>query len=379
MTEACKGFQTQEILHDSLDDIINKQFSAEGIKRVESFLFESFLRTRLQNCDSVKGLKLSFGWMIGFNKYGEISYWFRFQENENDWNEVDQTLVNTITDESFKACTPIPSIHRISYLSSSNSYHAQTFKDKNWSYSSPLQKTLSGLLLKRRSGSIRNTEEDHFNNDRFKKASTWMKKDFFGKHIKNISIQRRLVNCFLVPALGSQIVDLDAVILTPDGKVSCLEFKRKYPAIRMKVFGLDSHPHIKLIKHLDNYSIGIRHIILVPPDWDKNTSPLDMLKDTMGRELWHWLAVDLNLSCIGTIKMNTYGTDSGQSGEKRTQYNIEWCAVYLINEGIKLNKDGEMRLLNFLASGETKNLSNIDYKYLYDKRRQTPSKFKVQT
>ncbi|WP_221035898.1 hypothetical protein, partial [Pseudomonas savastanoi] len=106
---------------------------------------------------------------------------------------------------------------------------------------------------------------------------------------------------------------------------------------------------------------------------------LDMLKDTMGRELWHWLAVDLNLSCIGTIKMNTYGTDSGQSGEKRTQYNIEWCAVYLINEGIKLNKDGEMRLLNFLASGETKNLSNIDYKYLYDKRRQTPSKFKVQT
>ncbi len=258
MTEACKGFQTQEISHDSLDDIINKQFSAEGIKRVESFLFESFLRTRLQNCDSVKGLKLSFGWMIGFNKYGEISYWFRLQENENDWNEVDQTLVNTITDESFKTCTPIPSIHRISYLSSSNSYHAQTFKDKNWSYSSPLQKTLSGLLLKRRSGSIRNTEEDHFNNDRFKKASTWMKKDFFGKHIKNISIQRRLVNCFLVPALGSQIVDLDAVILTPNGKVSCLEFKRKYPAIRMKVFGLDSHPHIKLIKHLDNYSIGRR-------------------------------------------------------------------------------------------------------------------------
>ncbi|WP_284358294.1 hypothetical protein, partial [Pseudomonas syringae] len=152
----------------------------------------------------------------------------------------------------------------------------------------------SGLLLKRRSGSIRNTEEDHFNDDRFKKAIKWMKKDFFGKHIKNISIQRRLINCFLVPALGSQIVDLDAVILTPNGKVSCLEFKRKYPAIRMKVFGLDSHPHIKLINHLGNYSIGISHIILVPPDWDKNTSPLDMLKDTTGKELWHWLAVDLN-------------------------------------------------------------------------------------
>ncbi|GKQ48640.1 hypothetical protein [Pseudomonas syringae] len=76
--------------------------------------------------------------------------------------------------------------------------------------------------------------------------------------------------------------------------------------------------------------------------------------------------------------MNTYGTDSGQSGEKRTQYNIEWRAVYLINEGLKLNKDGEMRLLNFLASGETKNLSNIDYKYLYNKRRQTPPKLKDQ-
>ncbi|QVX16566.1 hypothetical protein DB356_18625 [Pseudomonas congelans] len=377
MSDICEDFQAKAISHDSLENIIFKQFAAEGIKRVESFLFESFLRARLERSNNIEGLTFSFGWMLGFNKNGDFSYWFRFQEHETDWNEADQALVENISSVQAEDNTYPPSIHRIRFLNNRNFYLAQSLTNERWTAPVTLHQLLNSLSLKKRPTAVRNTKEEHFEDERFEKSCTWIKKDFFKKHVRNLSIQRRLINCFLVPQLGSQIVDLDAVILAPDKKISCLEFKRKYPSINAKVFGLDIHPHIKLISYLQEKSINTRHIILVPPDWDKNTSPLDMLKDSTGKNLWHWLAVNLCLQCIGTTKMNTYGVDSGHSGENRIQHNIEWRAIHLINEGIKIHRDSEIKLMRFLAFGETENLPNVDYEYLNNKRRQTPANFKI--
>lgn len=370
-TDVCKDFFNHKISHQSTDNIINHQFASEGTKRVESFLFEFFLKERLKRVIKDDGIVLSFGWFLGFNKHGIPSYWFRFQEHKDDWNEADEYLVQIISESNEASLSSKPTIQRILFIENHNSYKTQSYANKNWSHPKDLVTALNSLPLKRRSGNLRNIKKYHFDDSRFKIASKWIKKRNFSKQIESLSIQRRLINCYIVPNLNSQIVDLDAIILTRDKKISCLEFKRKYPAKQNKTFGLDAHPHIGLIKHFAHYSIRIRHLILVPPDWNKYTSPLSMLDDEIGKGLWHWLAVDLSESCIGITKMNTYGEDSGQSGENRAQYNIVWDAVHIINYGIKITTEGRVRLLDFLATGDTTNLPKTSYSYLDKKRRKT--------
>ncbi len=371
MTAACLQCERKDLSHNSTEDIIKNQLSAEGIKRIESFIFEAFLKQRLRLSKTNDNLSFSFGWSLGFNKYRAISYWFRFQESHDDWNNADQALVDKISKDTYSNPLVPPTILRIEFIESENTFYSQTYKKGNWDAPVPLIKTLKTLPFKAEYGTIRNTEEKHFSDARFKIAMTWMEKKFFECELKNLSIHRRLINCFLVPALGRQIVDLDAIILTPDNSIDCLEFKRKYPAMGTKSFGLDAHPHIKLIKHLDQYSINLRHIILVSPDWNKDTSPLEMLEDEKVKAQWHWLVANLTPDAIGTITMNTNGKDSGHSGEKRTQHNIKWSTIHILQKGIKFTLTGKTKLFDFLESGKTSGLPEASYEYLNSQRRTT--------
>jgi hypothetical protein len=371
MTAVCIKLRNKKISHNSIDDIIDNQLSAEGIKRVESFIFEISLKYHLQKTESKPDLHLSFGWSIGFNKQKTAAYWFRFQENENDWNEADQALTLRINDDA-KRISPDISIHRITFNSDSNSFLSQTYINDHWSISDPIEKMLNKLPAKGPSRSIRDTDEEFFDEKRYRIASYWMRKNEFSEEIKKTSLHRRLINCIIVPALGRQIVDLDAVILTQNNSLQCLEFKRKYPSKNKKTFGLDTHPHIELIKTLSLFSIGMRHLILVSPNWDKDYSPLTMLEDNGSHKHWRWLAANLDSSSIGATQMKTDGKDSGHSGETRTQYNIKWEYLHVLHEGLRLGTEGKEKLLEFLASGNLSTLPTATFASLQQVRIKSP-------
>jgi hypothetical protein len=176
-----------------------------------------------------------------------------------------------------------------------------------------------------------------------------MSDNSFNTTITDLSRQRRLLNCVLAPALGGQVVDLDAVILTPENSIRIIEFKRKYPSRGMRAFGLDLHPHIILLRYLSIFSIAIKHIVLVPPVWDKHKSPLKLLEHEDLKQNWCWLIADLDDLAIGIIKASTSGQDSGHSGEKRTQHNLQWGALHMLHEGLKLSSEAYSDLFEFLA------------------------------
>jgi len=364
MSSTCIKFKNQDISHDSIEDILNYQLSSEGIKRIESFIFEASLKQNLRQIAPPSKAIFSFGWSVGFNKDETPAYWFRFQESDDDWNEADQALALKIS-----AFSPSDvSIHRITFNNSLNQYFSQSLTKSQWSAPTPVLQMLHSLPLKLPQNSIKNTGEDFFNEDRYEIAKKWMRKKKFENEIKNISIHRRLINCVIVPTLGRQIVDLDAVVLSSENNLCCLEFKRKYPSEKIKVFGIDEYPHIKIINFLSNLSISMRHLILVSPNWNKDTSPLSMLEDIVNHSRWRWLAATLDPSSIGQTKMKTFGTNSGHSGQPRTQYNIKWPSLYVLQEELRLGNTGIKKLLEFVEKGDTSALPPATFKLLNDLR-----------
>lgn len=364
MRDTCSYFENQSISHNSIDDIIRYQFCSEGIKRAESFLFEYFLRRRLEEKNTLRGLHFTFGWCIGFNSEYLPAYWFRYQENEDDWNKADDRLVQTITEANSKENPSQPAVLRISLSKGENAFYAQKYDSEAWGKTMLLSTALSNLPLKKRCRPVRDTGAIHFDNNRYEIATKWMRRNSFNNTITSLSSQRRLINCILAPALGGQVVDLDAVILTPENSIRIIEFKRKYPARGMRAFGLDLNPHISLLRYLSTYSIAVKHIVLVPPVWDKHESPLELLERDELRKHWCWLVADLDDLAIGVIKVSTSGQDSGQSGEERTQHNLQWDAIHMLHEGLKLSNEAYSDLFEFLAFDRPLKLSKTTYEQL---------------
>lgn len=362
MAGACIKFNNGTISPNSAEQFFEYQLPAEGIKRIESFYFEIILTQRLMHSPQPQDPEYSVGWLVGFDRDSNPAYWFRCQENTDDWNAVDQALL-----ERLSRPTPgakfVPRVLRITYYEDLNCFYSSSNIEGQWTNNEKLVSALHNLANKRPARSIRNTREEHFDDTRYELAVKWLR-TLKTEELKKLSIHRHLINAFLAPILGSQIVDIDTLALTRGNELHYIEFKRKYPSKDKKHFGLDIYPHVKLIEYLKERNVFSQHLILVAPFWNKHISPLAMLSKKQNHDDWRWIAAKLSTTSFGDIDMKTAGTDSGHSDENRKQATIKWSELFVIHEGLKLGCIGRQQLCAFFNNDRLEGVKPASYQYL---------------
>jgi len=156
---------------------------------------------------------------------------------------------------------------------------------------------------------------------------------------------------------------MDAFVLTKNGSLNYIEFKRKYPSASGD-FGIDEG-HIKIMRSLEAVGIGYLHLILVGPYWNKNSFPLDWLEDRSLDHRWAWVAGRLDSEAFANAKtLQTYGGDSGQRAMTRRQPVIPWNRLKLLSHGLKLDKPANKLLAHFVENGTTEEFGKVDFKKL---------------
>jgi hypothetical protein len=201
-------------------------------------------------------------------------------------------------------------------------------------------------------------------------AFDWMSKyPLLLSWLPALSIQRRLINCMLSPALGRDPTDIDMMVLSPAGQLRCVEFKRKYPASGSQSFGLDLHPHVNTVRMMDSIGIAPLHILLVAPRWQKNESPLYWLDNHSLNTGWTWLAAGLGgEDAFSGPPLRTHGWDSGQRNASRQQFSISWSKIRRLHEGLNLGDEGSRKMLEFLTAGDLPAAPPVTFQYLSDRR-----------
>lgn len=365
MQNTCSDLK-KGVLNSANPDHVLEQLRSEGKRRIDAFVFELIFKRRLSIIAlSVPDLAMSFGWHIGYNKYGQPAYWFRLMNDEQDWNGCDDVMTDRLTKFRIGPYCADVCIVRVQFLQNSNEYVASDLSVNGWANWMPIDQVLLRLPLK----DVESDPRSMLNVDpgSAELAFKWLRHDAFAKELPALSIQRRFMNCILGPALGRDGTDLDALTLYGN-KLRCIEFKRKYPAGgKNKFFGIDQFPHVKTIQTLEEMGVSSLHMLLVGPKWDKSESPVDWLNRRELDSAWTWLAADLDSQAFENIALHTKGSDSGQRPGNRTQESIRWDRITLLNEGLKFNTAGAERLVQLLGGG---NLTDgaMTYESLFDRR-----------
>jgi hypothetical protein len=348
----CNLLEDGTLSHSSLDDILNKQLSAEGVKRADSFVFELLFKRRLKALEKdTTDLVISFNWIVGFDNKDTPCYWFKLQDDDADWNCADEMLVKHL----LNTANHTNKVHKAKYCHPSNIFLISELTLNGWTNWQSAQNCLSMLPNKKAKTTIRNTNKTNSQTDKnhYNIAVDWLTKktkqeNYFKEEIIKISLQRRFINCLLSPILGGDPADLDAITLSNNTNIKYLEIKRKYPAYKFKHFGIDETPHIKIMNYLAKHQVGMSHIILVPPCWEKESSPIRTLNNGLFKKHWTWLGANLDNNAITNLKMHTYGSNSGQRDMDRDQYAIDWKVIFNLNNGLPLDKQAEQRIACFL-------------------------------
>lgn len=351
------------------------QLKAEGIKKVESLVFEAFLKLKFRKIlKTSTDTTISYGWFCAFNRFGSPCYWFKLQEHEDDWNLADDKFCALLEGQKIgQYNSDAMTLHKIKFDPQTNKFTINHLRNKTWLPDQDIEPYLRKLSKKRDERNIveyDNTAEKH-ELDRYHLATEELLSPNLRPELSTISIQRRLINCIISPILGCQPADLDALVLSPNGKLSYLEFKRKYPAPGDQYFGLDEAPHATLLRTFNSFNIGMLHLILATPYRDKDSSPIKTLKesnkDPKKASKWVWLCAVLNSQNFSIPTMKTTGKNSGFLKTKRKQHIIPWELFHLLHDNLKLGGAGEKALLSFLEHGMPSVVTPVRYKDLNER------------
>lgn len=354
--------------HDPVD--VFRQLSAEGTRRIDAFVFELIFRRRLNKIvGNTSGLTVSFGWHLGYNKYGLPAYWFRLLDEDGDWNTCDDAMLAKLAAFRIGRYDDPVNVIRVKYDEPSGTLVASSRAGMQWVSWKPLTAVLDRLPS--RGEPVAPKPMDNTSPQRAIAAFAWLTKEEFRHELRALSIQRRFMNCLLRPYLGRDGTDLDAVVLTEDGQLCTIEFKRKYPSVRRQVFGLDEFPHVRTVRTMDRLGIRNLHIMLVSPVWNKNESPVAWLSEKTHYPNWTWLAACLkgedfpeDVHCL-----HTSGEDSGQRKGERDQASIKWEKIYLLNEGIRLSRKASADLVKLMTHGIISDAVRISYNDLFSRKK----------
>lgn len=326
--------------HDSLDDL-NMQLLAEGKRRVEGLIFEHGIETRLRETCVNHGLILSFGWQIGYDRGSGWRLWFRHVEAADEWTSADAELALRL-----KQYEPNDRIYRVIFDQASNRFLGSQFCDGVWDSWSELSGQIS-RAVGRRPRSVRAMNEGH--PDELQPTLDYIASQLGAISRRRISISRRLINSVISPCLHADPSDIDALVLSPDGHLSCVEFKRKYPGRESMHFGIDEVPHVATMRLFAAMGVRTLHVILVAPRWEKDESAVSWLVSETMRDRWTWIAGWLDENAIvSLVKMQTSGDDSGNRAFDRSQLGIDWGRLWELNLGLKLSEVAKQNLAQLL-------------------------------
>jgi len=367
MKAVCSRLADGSLRHSEIGHIF-EQLAVEGRRRVDAFVFELLFRNRMRIVvQQHAGLTLSFGWHIGYDEAGNCAYWFRLADEQDEWNACDEALLVRLLMQAQRS-NFATHVFRVAFRPDVNGFVSSEHVSGAWRPEQELARALADLRAPRRWRSPRSM--DNTDIEMAYAAFEWTGKyRQFLSWLPALSIQRRLMNCVLSPALGRDPTDIDMIALSPAGQLRCVEFKRKYPAAGSKSFGLDLHPHVNTVHAMSSMSIDPLHILLVAPRWRKEESPLSWLDDRTLDTNWTWLAANLGgEDAFSGSPLETHGWDSGQRNAIRQQSSISWSRIRRLQEGLKLDDEGCRKMVEFLTAGDLPAVPPATFQYLSARR-----------
>lgn len=360
MQDICASFDEGKLSHDKEGDVL-VQLSAESGKRIIAFVFEQLFREHLVAiAKNSPELTFSFGWHIGYNKFGDPAFWFRLEDDENLWNACDAEIATRL--EKWRCgrfqntptrCFKVRRSHVLLV--------AQEWSKKGWGSELPLKELLPGLQHVS-AGDAK--PMDSVDPEVAKTAIRLLKGQRLSSQLSALSVQRRFMNCMLRRYLGREGTDLDAMVLANSGELNYIEFKRKYPAQRSKAFGIDRYPHVQTMLTMRSLDVGMQHLILVPPNWDKTKQPLDWA-NTKFAAGWVWLIANINEEAFVDGDLSTKGADSGQRHIPRSQAKIDWHSIRILHEDLALGSAGREKLATVICAPSIAHLPPVNYAALH--------------
>lgn len=335
-------FGSGEWQHESKEDF-RSQLRSEGRKRVDSFVFEHGFERRLREIAISSGLVLALGWYICHDAQG-AQYWIRFVEDSAPWCPADEALCERISSHLSGVGATLIST---SFDAEANDYTARVLADGAWVGFEPLSSLLSRLSGQKPRGVREMLRADY---DDMEPALAYFDRHMTREEMRSLSLKRRLVNGVISARLGRDPRDLDALVLSPGGQLTCIELKRKYPAQgKNKYFGIDERPHVETMHALARIDVRTLHILLVAPRWTDTESPVRWLDDMDLRKKWVWLAAWLSSDAfVRGVSLSTSGQESGQRAFTRIQSAIDWSFIYELNEGLRITDEGKTALASLL-------------------------------
>jgi hypothetical protein len=302
LEETCRRFEKGGLNLDSEDDV-RLLLQGEGLKRLESFIFELLMQRALAKYCS--DFPTAYGWYVLPLDKKEAGLWISFQ-TETVPGACDEALLALL---KRRLC----SVLKVRLSDGKAGFRACWNSEKGWGEECDL-----AALLQQRFGSPRNiSQPTPAPRERADLLFAALFKRMTAPERRSLALSRILINGFLVPYIKSQPMDLDAVILNDRQVLKFVEFKRKYPTRGMK-FGLDTYPHVALIEWLYGTGHTLSNIILVDPSRNKEISPLHLL-DEPTRKHTRWIGAHLDPSCFERNSLSTTGTDSGMYSYGRQQ------------------------------------------------------------
>ncbi|CAA9239124.1 MAG: hypothetical protein AVDCRST_MAG93-1243, partial [uncultured Chloroflexia bacterium] len=243
------------------------QLSAEGHKRVESFLFEQVF---LQKATAALGEEhVSVGWSFVYGSEQEDvpQYWFKLNDPTKGWNEVDDLVADLLSNSGCDVTS-------VAYYPEDGLFQAQRYDDGRWLERRALREALREITGSA-SPRTRVRNYSYINRDAQSIAINAIDSIFSDEELYLLSLSRTLTNCYVYPWFAKQPMDLDLCYVVGD-HLRFVEFKRKYPA-KSGEFGIDEHPHGVLSDWLEDAGTALLHVVLCDPMWDKSVSPTHML------------------------------------------------------------------------------------------------------
>jgi hypothetical protein len=326
---ACEGFESGRLSHDSFDSLY-EQLHAEGRRRVDSLVFEHGLEKRLTEVCEAHGLTLSLGWYLSHDRVTGVRYWIKLGRSHADWNDADFTLAARLSTRSDGDRVMLAIFDDVQ-----NVFLATSRSASGWSEWEDIRSLIAAATG---CGPREVRKMDAATPAQIAPAVAYIAS--LGRHSRRaMSIRRRFVNGILSPYFHSDPTDIDALVLADGGRLTCVEFKRKYPARGdEKYFGLDEIPHVATMRLMTSLDIRMLHILLVAPHWNDRQSPVVWLRQTKNVSRWTWVAGSLDESAlVKGVKLVTRGAKSGQRIGTRFQKAIDWQRLYELHRGLQMD------------------------------------------
>lgn len=270
MIEIEKKFAEGVWKHNSADNVC-LQLLAESKKRTEALVFEELFQSMARRSFKSTPGNVSFGW-VGAFYYGVLQYWFRLETDGEPWNSCDDAFASAL--RSLKlVVTPADTARRPFQVRAKvfkvQCTHKGQFRFGELDASGRMGDFVDQSAFKKRHNiKIESRIQDAKGQDFARQQRAIALLGWLSDNgTTSVSVRRRMINTVL-PGFGFSPIDLDAVALSPSGKLHYVEFKRKYPA-RSTMFGLDA-AHVEVARTMKEIRVDSLHAVLVSPVWTED-------------------------------------------------------------------------------------------------------------